>query len=63
MKERDGELCLRVSIAVKRHHDHSNYYKEQHLIGAGLKFQRFSTLSSRQEAMAFPGRKSAVDGE
>jgi len=27
---------LRVSIVVKRHHDHSNSYKGKHLIGAGL---------------------------
>jgi hypothetical protein len=29
---------LRVSIAVKRHHDHSNSYKGKHLIWAGLRF-------------------------
>ena len=39
-------LCLRVSIAVKRHHDLSNSYKGQHLIEAGLPVQRFSPLSS-----------------
>ena len=27
-----------VSIAVKRHYDHSNSYKRKHLIGAGLHF-------------------------
>jgi hypothetical protein len=37
-------LCLRVSIAVKRNHDQSIPYKRQHLIGAGLKVQRFSPL-------------------
>jgi hypothetical protein len=42
--------CLRVSIAVKRHHDQGNSYKRTHLIGAGLQFQRFSLLSSWQEA-------------
>lgn len=30
---------VRVSMAVKRHHDHSNLYQEKHLQG-GLKFQR-----------------------
>ena len=25
-------ICLRVSIAVKRHHDHGNSYKGKHLI-------------------------------
>jgi hypothetical protein len=28
--------CLRISIAVKRCHDHSNSYKRKHLTGAGL---------------------------
>ena len=27
------------SIAVKRHHDHSNSYKGKHLIGPGLQVQ------------------------
>jgi hypothetical protein len=35
-----------VSIAVKRHHDHSNSYKGKHLIGAGLQVRRFGPLSS-----------------
>jgi hypothetical protein len=34
---------------MKRHHDYDNSYKEQHLIGAGLQFQRFSPLSSWRE--------------
>ena len=25
---------------MKRHHDHSNFYKGKHFIGAGLQFQR-----------------------
>jgi hypothetical protein len=32
-------------IAAKRHHDQGNTYKRQHLIGAGLQVQRFSSLS------------------
>jgi hypothetical protein len=32
-------VCLRVSIAVKRHHDQGDLYKGQHLIGAGLLFR------------------------
>ena len=40
---------VRVSIAVKRHHEQGNSYKQQHLIGAGLQVQRFSPLSSRWE--------------
>jgi hypothetical protein len=31
---------------VKRHHDQGNSYKRQHLIGAGLQFQRLNPLSS-----------------
>jgi len=37
-------VLVKVSITVKRHHDHSNSYKGKHLIGAGLKFQRCSPL-------------------
>jgi N-acetylmuramoyl-L-alanine amidase len=29
---------------VNRHHDQGNSYKGQHLIGAGLQVQRFSSL-------------------
>ena len=36
-------LRRRVYIAVKRHHDHGNSYKGNHLIGAGLQFQRLET--------------------
>ena len=39
-------VLVRVSIAVKRHHDQGNSYKRKHLIGAGLEFQRFSPLLS-----------------
>jgi len=34
---------------VKKYHDQCKFYKEQHLIGAGLQVQRFNPLSSRQE--------------
>ena len=39
---------VRVSIAVKKHHDHGNSYKGRDLIGHGeahLQVQRFSPLS------------------
>jgi hypothetical protein len=36
------------SIADKRHHDHGKSYKEAHLIGTFLQFQRFSPLSWRE---------------
>ena len=32
-------VLVRVSIAVKRHQDHSNSYKGKHLTGAGLQFR------------------------
>jgi hypothetical protein len=54
--------CLRISIAVMRHHDQGNYHKRQHLIGAGLQFQRFSPLSSRQEAWHCSGRHGTGEG-
>jgi hypothetical protein len=41
---------VRVSIAVKRHHDQANAYKGRYLTGAGLQFQRFSPLLSWQHA-------------
>jgi hypothetical protein len=51
---------LRVSIAVKTHHDQGNSYKGQHLTGAGLQVKRFSLLlSSWWEAQQHPGRPSS----
>jgi hypothetical protein len=47
---------------VKRHHDHGNSDKGKHLIGAGLQFQRFSPLTSCQEAWWQAGRCGAGDG-
>ena len=40
---------VRVPIAGKRHHDQGNSYKEQHLIEAGLQFQRVVTAGSMPE--------------
>ena len=45
---REVGVLVRVSIAVKRHHDQGKSYKG-HLIGAGSQFQRFSPLTSRWE--------------
>ena len=39
-------ILVRVSIAVKRHHDHGNSYRGKHVIGAGLQFHTFSPLLS-----------------
>ena len=49
--------CLRVSIAVKRHHYHSNSYKGKHLI-----WYWFSSLSSCWEAWSYIGRYGARKG-
>ena len=46
-------------MVVKRYHDHSNFYKGKHLTGTGLQFQRFSSLSSWQEAWQHIGRHGA----
>jgi len=40
----------------------TNSYKGQYLIGAGLQVQRFSPLSSWQEAWQHPGRHGAGEG-
>ena len=47
---------------MKRHNDQGNSYKGKHLIGAGLRFQRFSPLSSWQEAWQHPGRHGTGEG-
>jgi hypothetical protein len=54
--------CLRVSIAVKRHHNQGNSYKGKHLTGAGLQVLRFSPLSWR-EAWQHPGRHGTRGAE
>ena len=38
-KQAREDKCLRVSVAVKRHHGHGNSYKGKHLIEAGLQFR------------------------
>ena len=38
------EVCIRVSVAGKRHHDQDNSYKGKHFIGAGRQVPRFSSL-------------------
>jgi hypothetical protein len=58
-----SDLLIRISIAVKRHHDQDNSYKGQHLIGAGLLALRFSPLSSWQEAWQCLGRHGAGGAE
>ena len=39
-------VLVRVSVTVKRHHDHSNSYKGKVFNWDGLHFQKFSPLSS-----------------
>ena len=48
-------------IVVKRHRDHSNSYKGKDFVGPGLSFQRFSSLSSWQEARWCAGSHGAGD--
>ena len=55
-------VSVRVSVAVKGHNGQGNSYKGKHLIGAGLQIQRFSPLSSWQEAWQCPDRHSALEG-
>ena len=57
-----GRVCLRVSIAMMRHPDHRDSDKRKHLIKAGSQFQRFSPLSSWQEAWWCAGRHGAGEG-
>jgi hypothetical protein len=45
---------------VKRHHDQSNSYKAQQLIGPGLQVQRFSPLSSWLEAWQHAGLRTVL---
>jgi len=35
----NSPALVRFSVAMKRHHNHSNSYKGKHLIGAGLQFR------------------------
>ena len=35
------DASVRVSIVMKRHHDHGNSYKKNCLIGVGLQFRGF----------------------
>jgi hypothetical protein len=52
--------CLKVSLAMKRHHDHSNSYKGKHLIWTGLQFRcLIHYLSSWQKAWQHAGIHSA----
>jgi hypothetical protein len=37
-------VLVRVSTAVKRHHDQGDSYKGHHLIGAGLQVLRFKSI-------------------
>jgi hypothetical protein len=44
-----ADVSVRVSIAEKRHQDHSNSYKGKQLTGAGLEVQKLRPLLSWQE--------------
>ena len=49
-------LCLRLFIAVKRHHDHSNSYK--HLIWADLQFRGFVHMVMAEPRQTWCWRRS-----
>ena len=56
-------VLVRVSIAVKRHHDQGNFYKGQYLIKAALQLQRFGQSTSWQEACQHPRWHGACGAE
>ena len=49
-------------IAVKKHHDQGNSYKEKQLIGASLQFHKHRPLISWQEARQHTDLHGAGDG-
>jgi hypothetical protein len=53
-----GGQCLRVSIAIKRHHDQGQY-----LIGAGFLVLRLNPLSSWWKACQHPGKHDTRGAE
>jgi hypothetical protein len=53
---RKQNVLVRVSIVLKRYHDHGSSYKGKHFIGTGLQVLKSSPLTSRQEH----GRVQAV---
>jgi hypothetical protein len=55
-------VYVRVSITVKRHHDHGNSYKGKHLVWIGLQSQRFSQILSWQKAWQHASRHGVEDG-
>jgi hypothetical protein len=50
-------VLVKVSIAVKRHHD------QEHIVGAGTQVQKFNPLSPWQKAWQCPGRHGAGGAE
>jgi hypothetical protein len=43
-------VLVRGLLLCRDPHDHSNFYKGKHLIGASLQFNKFSSLASWPEA-------------
>ena len=54
-------VCLRASVAVKRHHEQGNSYKGKHFIKASLQFQACGPLSSQWEMWQHTGKHDAGD--
>ena len=57
-----GIVLVKVSIAVNRHHDQGNSYKEQNLLGAGLQVQRFNPLPSRRKEARQQSSRYSTEG-
>lgn len=55
-------ILIRIFIAVKRNCKPGSSYKERHVIGAYLQFQRSSRLSSQQGAWWHADRHSSGQG-
>lgn len=54
-------VLVMVFITMRRYKDHGNSYKRKKFIGAGLWFQRFCPLLSRQETCLYAGRHGAIE--
>jgi hypothetical protein len=48
-------VLVRVSITVKRHHDHSNSYKGKHFTGTGLQIYSIVIMEGNMVACRRPG--------
>jgi hypothetical protein len=59
-EETKVDVLVRVSIAVKRHHNLGDSDRGKHLVGAGLQLQRFSPLWQHPGRHSPGGTKSSM---